>query len=214
MSVSGTAVAITAPWRSLTPRTSKPIGELSMTVPTPPGARQVARAREYITRVTGQLPPRRRMTSEFLALVGHATALLTVIDAGAVISDTPEVGARRVLASAVLGDFTREAQAFADGGQVPDWLAWSHRMAQALGGLLNALQAAQVPPGGREAFQAAATGAGSGVAPDGSGRLSPADLLVVLGALEDGAAWARIVGGRDEDAAAYRALSQALGDDS
>jgi hypothetical protein len=184
--------------------------ELSVTVPTPPGARQVDRARDYITRVTAQLPPRRAMGREYLALLGHATALLSAVDAGGI--DPPETAARRVMAEVVLSGFTREAQAFASGGPVPDWLAYAHRLAQALRGLLGALEESAPPAGAREAFQRAAI-ASSGVAPDGSGRLSPADLLLVLGALSDGAAWADTIARRPEDATAYRALSYRLGDD-
>jgi hypothetical protein len=182
-----------------------------MTVPTP-AAGQVARARQYLERVTAELPPRRTMSREYLTLLGHATALLSAIDAGAAVRPTPEVAARRVLAASVLADFDREASDFAAGGRVPDWLMWSHRLGSALGGVLGALSAAEPPPGGREAFQAAAI-ASSGVAPDGSARLSPADLLVVLGALDDAVSWATIVGGREADTVAYRRVSRALGDD-
>jgi hypothetical protein len=125
---------------------------------------------------------------------------------------TPEVGARRTLAGVVLTDFDRESADFSAGGRVPDWLAWSHRLAQALGGLLAALERAEVPPGGREAFQAAAV-ASSGMAPDGSARLSPADALIVLGALDLAAAWGARAGERAADLAAFRRVSLALGDD-
>jgi hypothetical protein len=121
---------------------------------------------------------------------------------------TPEVRARRTLAAVIFADFTREAQ----GSAKVDWLVWANRLGHALGGLLAALDAADAPAGGREAFAAAAF-ASSGVAPDGSARLSPGDLLTVLGALEDGAEWAGAVACRGEDAAAYRALARSLGDD-
>jgi hypothetical protein len=125
---------------------------------------------------------------------------------------TPEVGARRTLAAVVLADFDRESADFSAGGPVPDWLAWAHRLAQALSGLLDALARADVPPGGREAFQAAAL-ASSGVAPDGSARLTPADTLVVLGALDLAAAWGARAGERADDIAAFRRVARALGDD-
>lgn len=126
---------------------------------------------------------------------------------------TPEVAARRTLAAVILTDFDRESAEFSAGGPVLDWLRWAHSLASALRGLLQALAEADVPPGGREAFQAAAIGAGSGVAPDGSARLSPADLLVVLGALDLAAAWGARTGERAADIAAYRRVSRALGDD-
>jgi hypothetical protein len=56
-----------------------------------------------------------------------------------------EVNARRTLAASVHADFTTEAARFKTGGRVPDWLAWSHRLDQALSGLLDAL-AADGPP--------------------------------------------------------------------
>lgn len=124
---------------------------------------------------------------------------------------TPEVSARRILARSAVADFTAETQEFARGGKTPDWVAHSHRLGLMLGGVLAALDAAEPPPGAREAFHAAAI-ASSGVAPDGSGRLSPADLLIVLGALSDGAVHAASVQ-RWNDSTAYRRVSRSLGDD-
>jgi hypothetical protein len=120
-----------------------------VTVPTSPGAGQVASARAYILRVTEELPPRRAVSREFLILIGHASALLAAIDAGAIARDMPEpgaitrempeAGARRTLAKVILADFDREASEFAAGGPQVDWVAWSHRLAHALGGLLDAI---------------------------------------------------------------------------
>jgi hypothetical protein len=58
---------------------------------------------------------------------------------------SPELAAQRALAASVHADFTREACEFAAGGRVPDWLAWSHRLAWSLCGLLDALDG---PTGG------------------------------------------------------------------
>lgn len=55
---------------------------------------------------------------------------------------TSESSAQRTLGAVVHADFAREAADFAAGGRVPDWLAWSHRLATSLGGLLRALDAA------------------------------------------------------------------------
>jgi hypothetical protein len=185
-----------------------------MTVPTSPGAGQIAAARAYLERVTAALPSRRAMSREYLTLLGHAAALLSAIDMGAPARPTsPETAARRRLAESVEADFTREAAEFAGGGKVPDWLAWSHRLARALGGLLDALNA-EPPPGGLEAFRAAAI-ASSGRAPDGSGRLSPDDLLTTIAALFDAAEY-RSNHPDDGDRrliAAYRSLAHSLGDD-
>jgi hypothetical protein len=145
-----------------------------------------------------------------LELIRQYEAMAAELDAGGPVI-TPEVAARRLLASTSAADFAAETQTFARGGQTPDWLAWAHRLALLLGGLLTAMDAAAPAPAARAAFQAAAI-ASSGVAPDGSGRLSPADLLTVLGALSDGAVHAGHVQ-RWNDAAAYRRVSRSLGDD-
>jgi len=123
---------------------------------------------------------------------------------------TPEAGARRTLARAIYADFASETAGFTAGGQTPDWLAWSHRLGIALSGLLDALDQADAATAARTAFHNAAT-ASSGVAPDGTGRLSPPDVLTVTGALADAMVWATLLGRRN-DVIAYRRLSYVLGD--
>jgi hypothetical protein len=129
-----------------------------------------------------------------------------------------ELRARRTMAEAVAADFRREAAEFRAGAAAPDWLAWSHRLAAALGGLLAAL-------GGP------VRDSGSGLAEDGSAWLCPRDVLTVLWALADAAtyraaraAWycpaceALLSGTCEEHAAdladeyAYKAVAAALGE--
>lgn len=135
---------------------------------------------------------------------------MTVPNTPKMIPITPEVAARLTLARSVTADFARAAAGF----DTPDWLSWSNRLAASLGGLLEALGAADAPESGREAFQAAAV-ASSGRAPDGTGRLSAQDTLTVIAALSDAAEYrsAHSDDGDRQLIVAYRLLSLGLGDD-
>lgn len=153
-----------------------------------------------------------------------------------------ELAARRTMARAILDDFRRELAA-APLTQPPG-REWMLRLATALGRLLDALDAGpepdttgvchgcgmsadrcvrygcggQVPPPPRPRIDGSI--AATGVRPDGSAALSPADLLTVLGALHDAARWADLTAGTREQhlddpdlATAYRAVAIRLGDD-
>lgn len=117
------------------------------------------------------------------------------------VPGSSETAARRTLGRAAAADFAREAAAFAAGGRTPDWLAWSHRLASALNGLLTALdQQAYSKPLPVTCKLS-----------DGSGCLAPADLAVVLAALTDATLYATAVVERPDDTDAYRRIAQSLG---
>jgi hypothetical protein len=90
---------------------------------------------------------------------------------------TPEVQARRTLAAVVVADFDHEAADFANGGRIPDWLAWSHRLATAVRGLVEALASAEIPPVGA-----------TRVLPSTAIYIAPSDAPVVAALVAEGAA--------------------------
>jgi hypothetical protein len=114
-----------------------------------------------------------------------------------------EVASRRTLGRAITDDFFRQATAFENGGRVPDWMLFAHRLGAALRGLLDALdqEGTAAPPYGSTLAP-----------PDGGAQLCQADLLAVLRALGDGAQHAA-QSRRWEDAAIYRRLARSLRDD-
>lgn len=129
-----------------------------------------------------------------------------------------ELAARVTAARAARGDFERQKQDTPMRlGSGPAWQVWAERLSAELGGLLDALT---LP---------ASDSAATGINLDGSATLSPADVLVVIGAVRDGIAFRGSIVGRcrrcgpgipceshqgdSADLGLYQGLAYRLGDD-
>jgi hypothetical protein len=109
-----------------------------------------------------------------------------------------ELAARRTAAAAVLADF-RTDLASAPLTSPPPMTTWALRLASVLGDVLAATTPIIAP-------------AASHVRADRSAYLTPADLMTMLGALDDAVAWREHIGLHTK-VPSYRALSRRLGDD-